>query len=92
MSLRFNEGITSLITKNQMLLTKKGLLKTLLDDKIIRHLIEKTFNGEVDDLNLDADEKELIDLLIQNNFNLDSAIELMIRNVADEMSSPTEDN
>lgn len=88
MSLRFNEGITSLITKNQMLLTKKGLLKTLLDDKIIRHLIEITFNGEVDDLNLDADEKELIDLLIQNNFNLDRAIELMIRKVAKTMQEP----
>ena len=85
MSLRFNEGITSLITKNQMLLTKKGLLKTLLDDGIIRHLIEKTFNGEVDDLNLDDDEKDLIDLLIQHEFNLDRAIESMIRKVADTM-------
>jgi len=85
MSLRFNEGITSLITKNQMLLTKKGLLKTLLDDAIIRHLIEKTFNDEVDDLNLDADEKDLIDLLIQNEFNLDHAIESMIRKVAATM-------
>jgi len=87
MSLRFNEGITSLITKNQMLLTKKGLLKRLLDDKIIRHLIEKTFNDEVD-FNLDADEKELIDLLIKNKFNLDIAIESMIEKVAKTMQMP----
>ena len=88
MSLRFNEGITSLITKNQMLLTKKGLLKRLLEDEIIRHLIEKTFNDEVDDFNLDADEKELIDLLIKNKFNLDIAIESMIEKVAKTMQMP----
>tara|TARA_B100000767_G_C19660529_1_gene490760 strand:- start:711 stop:986 length:276 start_codon:yes stop_codon:yes gene_type:complete len=85
MGSRFDEEITSLITKNQTLLRKKGLLKRLLEDEIIRHLIEKTIQDEGGGILGDGDEKELIKLLIDNEFNLDKTIEGIIKNVASNM-------
>jgi hypothetical protein len=77
------EEIQEVIRTNQILLRKKGLLKRLLDDEAIQHLLKHVLNSE--DKLLSEEEKKLLQDLKKNGFNLDKTIEKMVEDAANEM-------
>ena len=90
------QDITKIIRKNQTLLRKKGLLKRLLEDGIIRDILEQCLNGELDSEGgkpfLDSNEKCLLKKLINdNNFDLDDTIENIFSDAGDTMENVLDD-
>ena len=83
------EEIEGLIKTNQTLLRKKGLLKRLLDDNMIKKLLKSAGKLKKEDGKenlLDKREKKLLEILEQNNFDLDETIEKIVKNTADKMA------
>ena len=89
------QDITKIIRKNQTLIRKKGLLKRLLEDGIIRDILEQCLNGELDSEDgpfLDSNEKCLLEKLIKkNNFDLDETIEKIFSDAGDTMENVLDD-
>ena len=90
-----NQDITKIIRKNQTLLRKKGLLKRLLEDDIIRDILKQCLNGELDSEGgkpfLDSNEKCLLKKLKENNFDLDDTIEDIFSDAGDTMENVLDD-
>lgn len=82
------EEIQDLIKTNQTLLRKKGLLKRLLDDTMIKKLLIQAGELKKEDGKenlLDKREKKLLEILEQNKFDLDETIEKIVKKAADKM-------
>lgn len=79
--------IKSLIKKNQTLLRKKGLLKRLLDDNMIKQILSNAgdMNVEGKEALLDEREKNLLEKLEEHNFDLDKTIEKIFEETAKKM-------
>lgn len=79
--------IKSLIKKNQTLLRKKGLLKRLLDDNMIKQILSNAgdMNVEGKGALLDEREKNLLEKLEEHNFDLDKTIEKIFEETAKKM-------
>tara|TARA_Y100001960_G_C14615131_1_gene797827 strand:- start:301 stop:1065 length:765 start_codon:yes stop_codon:yes gene_type:complete len=82
------EEIQDLIKTNQTLLRKKGLLKRLLDDTMIKKLLIQAGELKKEDGKenlLDKREKKLLEILEQNKFDLDVTIEKIVKKAAAKM-------
>jgi hypothetical protein len=85
-----DDEIQGVIRTNQTLLRKKGLLKRLLEDSAIQHLLkqvlkyDKNVTSDEEKL-LEEDEKKLLEELKTNQFNLDKTIEGIVESAAKKM-------